>query len=270
MKKILCILCASAIVLAMAGCGDNKTADTTTTESMAAPVETTTAEEATDAPEAETTPTADETTAAASNNADIPADIAGAIMPEATSEDSPAPLGQWVKTTIYSATDKTYHTVYVHVTKVVTDTEDTAYVQAAIDLNNSFCADYNKIDRAEIELPSDVELCVLEYEVYVPSDFPSQEWGIIAPDIDFSQGKIGGGGIPSADGTSVYIGLGSNTTDLETEDDPKYAPGNTYKFVNLFTMVKGFEDYSLSTSSYFDGTEEISADNRFSVFFAHK
>ena len=64
------------------------------------------------------------------------ADISDAIDGSTTSDESAAPLGQWVAVGNYATADSAYHTVYVRVTKVTTYSEDEAYIQAAIDLNN--------------------------------------------------------------------------------------------------------------------------------------
>lgn len=273
MKKILCVLCAAAMVLACAGCNNNAPAAETTT---AAPEVTTTAPERTSAAITTTAPEAEETTSEATTDAPAsagtaPDGIDAAIYGGDTAETAPAAIGQWVKATRYAVRDKTYRTIYVRVTSVTTDSDDLDYVNAAIELNNSFAPDYKKIDRAEYNLPDDVEFGVLTYEVYVPADFPSADYGIITPDVDFSEGNIGGGGFPSADGASVYIGLGTNTVDLETAaDEPSYMPGNTYQFTCLFTMVKGYEDYFLSFTSYLEGTTDISSDVSFVSYFDHK
>ena len=132
-------------------------------------------------------------------------------------------------------------------------------------MNNKVSSDYGQIDKDDISMPNDGELCLMEYEVYVPEDFPSEEWGIISPEMSFSVSNIGGGGIPSADGTKTYIGLSSMET-LETEEDPKYEVGNTYSFRELYIMVKGYEDYVFNYTSYPEGTTETSSDIMYYVY----
>lgn len=227
--------------------------------------EATEAPEATDAPEATEAP---EATAEPAQSADV--DIADAIDAAATTETEAVPLGQWARTARYATEDKTYHTVYVRITKVTTATEDEAYILGAVEQHNACSSDYSQIDLSTYELPEDVELCVFDYEVYVPAEFPGPDYGIVEPSMDFSQSNIGGGGIPAADGTSVYIGLGSNTRDLALEADPTYQPGNTYAFRGLFTMVKGYTDYVFELTSYPDGTAETSADVMYYAYFANK
>lgn len=223
--------------------------------------------ETTDAPEATEAP-AD--TAAPEQPQPGDADVSGAVDASATTETSAVPLGQWAKTARYATEDKTYHTVYVRLTKVTTASQDEAYVQSAIELHNSCSSDFRQIDVSAFNLPDDVELCVLDYEVFVPAEFPAPDYGIVEPSLDFSESNIGGGGIPAADGSSVYIGLGSNTQDLQLSEDATYYPGNTYAFRCLFTMVKGYTDYVFELTSYPDGTTETSADVMYYAYFANK
>lgn len=112
-----------------------------------------------------------------------------------------------VKVPRYATEDQTYHPVYLRITKVTTSTENKDYVDAAIKLHNENSYDFNQIDPEAMKLPADVELCTLDYEVFVPEDFPTPEHGIVTPDFDFSQDNIGGGGIPAADGSSTYYYL---------------------------------------------------------------
>lgn len=198
-------------------------------------------------------------------------DVSSAIDASTTADTNPIPFGQWAKTARYATEDKTYHTVYVRVTKVTTSSDDAEYVQSAIDLHNTNSYEFSQIDVNEIKLPADVELCVLDYEVFIPEEFPGPDYGIVKPNMQFSQKNIGGGGFPSADGTSTYIGMGANSEDLETEKDATYQPGNTYAFKSLFTMVKGYTDYVFEFTSYPEGTgDEHNSEDMYSAYFANK
>lgn len=197
-------------------------------------------------------------------------DVSSAVDASLYTKTDPIPLGQWAKVARYSPTDKTYHNVCVRVTKITRQADDDAYVQSAIALHNENASDWRQIDISELKLPSDVELYVLDYEVFVPADFPSETWGINPPEISFSQGNINGGGIPNADGTATYIGLSTSICDLET-GDIDYMPGNTYSFRILMPMVKGFSDFVLDTSTYPDGTpSDDSSGNSYYAYFAIK
>lgn len=275
MKKIVVLLASVLMAFSMAGCsvsiknGDSssESSEESTTQATEESTEEATSEEVTeDTTEASEETTEQDTTDAGESESETSAqgnsgsaDVSDAIQDTDTSDENAADINQWVKTTLYSATDDTYHSVYVRVTKVTTSTDDQKYVDDAIALNNSLSSDYGQIDVAELKVPSDAELCVLDYEVYVPEDFPTEDWGIIAPDITFGAVSIGGGGIPTADGSSTYIGMGS-TMNMEIEEERDYTVGNTYAFRSLYMMVKGYKDYVFHYGSYVEGTTEITSD----------
>lgn len=196
-------------------------------------------------------------------------EIVDAIDGSKTSDTSAIPLGDWGATAMYAVEDETYHTIYVKLDQVTTQSEDADYVQSVVDEHNKVSYDFQQIDLAGTQIPDDVEFCVLDYEIMIPDTFPAPEYGIGDISLMWSQSNIGGGGIPASDG-STYIGLGSNNTDLATEVDPTYTPGNTYKLRTLFTMVKGYEDYVFQYTSYPDGTTETSADVMYTANFACK
>lgn len=264
MNRIITLLLLTATFLTVTSCKYTivKTDDASSTESISSQIDESSSEEDSSSDvvsseiveSSEVSSLADESKSAASD------DIKGAIEASATSDTNAANIGQWVKTARYSATDNTYHTVYVRVVSVKTESDDVDYINKTIKENNDN-NEYRQIDRKELKVPSDCELAIMEYEVYVPSDYPTQDWGITKPDMSFTAGNIGGGGIPSADGTSTYIGLGS-LMDLTTEEsansDFKYQVGNTYRFKELFEMVKGYKDYVFHASTYPEGTKETS------------
>lgn len=214
-------------------------------------------------------------TAETSSSTNGSADISDAIDGSTTSDESAIPLGQWAAVTNYATADETYHTIYVRATKVTSYSEDEAYIQEAIDLNNENASDWGQIDLEDYTLPDDVEWCVLDYEVYVPDDFPSalDDGSINEPSMSLSATNIGGGGVPSNDGASSYIGLGSNKEDLETyTSDEVFMPGSTYTFKMLFAMVTGYQDYVFDMTTYYDGTtsDEASTDTMYHVYFANQ
>ncbi len=279
MKKFLALSISMIMLFTVASCGEKETKKVTneppakSSEKIKEP-DTTTSEEpddadATDKPQDNSSEDVKEPDTTTSEQAD--ADISSALDASTTTDTTPISFGQWAKTARYATEDKTYHTVYVRVTKVTTSSDDAEYVQSAIDLHNTNSYDFSQIDVDSIQLPADVELCVLDYEVFVPEEFPGPDYGIVEPNMQFSQKNIGGGGIPSADGTSTYIGMGSNSKDLATEKDPTYQPGNTYAFRSLFTMVKGYTDYVLEFTSYPDGTgENPESGEMYHAYFANK
>ncbi len=202
---------------------------------------------------------------------DVP-DVSSAEEGTETSESEAVPLGTWVKTAMYAAQDETFHTVYVRLTKVTTESADAAYVDSAIETNDTFGEEEDAFDKDALEVPEDGELVVLDYEVYVPEDFPAASYGMPEPRLYFSIRNIGGGGIPSKDGSDSYVGLGT-TVDLIVQDPEEVCqPGHVYKERCVFAMVNGYTDYVAVYSSYPDGTkgEETGTDNLYTVYHAVK
>ena len=281
MKRFLALAVSLVMLLSLAACGGESSgasspASEPVQESSSSSSEASDSQSSSEAaPESSESQASAPEEASSSSEASAPeggsaVDVSSAVDASTTTDTNAVPLGQWAKTARYATEDKTYHTVYVRVNKVTTSSDDSDYVQGAVELHNTNSSDFKQIDLSALELPSDVELCVLDYEVYVPAEFPGPDYGIVEPSMSFSQSNIGGGGIPSADGTSTYIGLGSNTEELATEKDPTYQPGNTYAFRSLFTMVKGYTDYVFEFTSYPEGTVETSADVMYHAYFANK
>lgn len=259
-KKVLAMLLTLMLAFSLTACGGD------TQEEEPAETEETTAE-----PEEEETQEEEEEPEESEPAGTGEADISSAVDSTTTTDTEPVPLGQWTNIADYATEDEAYHTVYVRVNQVTTSTDDAEYVQSAVNLHNESSSDFMQIDLASVEIPDDVEWCVLDYEVYVPAEFPGPEYGITEPSMDFSETNVGGGGFPAGDG-STYIGLGTNNTDLATVADPSYQPGNTYSFRTLFTMVKGYQDYVFELTAYPDGTtsDTTSADIMYYVYFANK
>lgn len=193
-------------------------------------------------------------------------DVENAVKPkDALDPKKPVPFGEYLETTIYSVDTEKYHTAYVKITKVTNETDDAAYVQKAIDENNAEGADFQQFNKADLNMPSDVELNILDYEVIIPEDFPPSEFGVSRIEMSFSAGNVDGGGVPSADGTSSYIGLGGTRNLLLTGDsDKQYQPGNVYQARSYFAMVKGFEDYTFEL-----GVSPADTDGAEGMEFAH-
>ena len=235
--KMIAVSLAAVLALALTACGSGNDTNQEQTSvssesSTASSTEESSEPETTEEPEMTSEPEEESGSSSETSASGGAADISSAIDGSTATEESPVPLGQWAAIADYSAEDETYHNVYVRVTKVTTSAEDAAYVQNAVAQSNAN-GSYYQIDLSseDYQLPSDVEWCVLDYEVYVPDDYPSPEYGITEPTMNFSESNIGGGGIPSADGTSTYIGLGTNNTDLQNNpSDMKFSVGNTYSF----------------------------------------
>ncbi len=202
----------------------------------------------------------------AAESEDMP-NIADAVDGAMTTEYEPVPFGDWAKVQLYATQDSTYHTVYVRVVRVTTQSGDSSYVESAIEVNNVYGGDEGQYDPADQDIAEDCELVVLDYEVYVPTDFPAANYGMPEPKVYFSLRNVGGGGFPSWDGTA-YISMGTTTELSVRAAEETYYPGNTYGERCIYLMVKDYTGYVASYSSYPEGTtsEETSSENMYTVY----
>ena len=209
--------------------GEEASSESTSETSAESEPEETPEPEVTEEPE-ETSDVSAASEPSSSQGTEGSADISSAVEGNSSTEEAPIAVGQWATIADYSAEDETYHNVYVRVTKVTTSSADAAYVQEAVDQSNAN-GSYYQVDLTseDYQVPEDVEWCVLDYEVFVPENYPSPEYGITEPTMNFSETNVGGGGIPSADGTSTYIGLGTNNIDLQNNpSDIKFSVGKRF------------------------------------------
>jgi len=186
------------------------------------------------------------------------ADVTNAVdFMEALDPNNPVPLGTYMKSSIYSTLDRKYHTVYVKLNKITSETDDANYIQKVIDENNAEGYDFDAINKEQLELPDDVELNVIDYEVAVPKEFPITEYGgVTGINIMFAANSIEGGGIPSNNGGLVYLALGTADKLLSKGDrETTFMPGNTYNLRAYFMMVKGYDDYVIEVNSFPEGSD---------------
>ncbi len=195
-------------------------------------------------------------------------DVSQAVEGSETSEENPAAFGTWVKTALYATQDSTYHTVYVRVAKVTTQSADAEYVASALEASNAYSEEFEQISTEDLDVPSDGELVVMDYEVYVPADFPAPNYGMTEPRLYISMQNIGGGGFPSLDGENVYLGMGTAENLAVREAGEVYMPGNTYGERCIYAMVQGYTDYLATYSSYPEGTtsDGTNADIMYTVY----
>ncbi len=210
---------------------------------------------------------------AADEKAETPADVSNAVdFTEAQDPNKPLPFGTYMKANIYSTEDRKYHPVYVKLNKITSESEDAAHVQKALDENNAEGYDFDAVTKEALNLPDDLEINVIDYEVAVPKEFPvSEHGGVTGINISFSARSIEGGGVPTGDGGASYIGLGVAEKLLSPGDREKtFMPGNTYQLRAYFVMVKGFKDYLIEAKTYPEGSDGTEFEDMKTVYFAIK
>lgn len=178
-------------------------------------------------------------------------DSSGAILPEDTELSSPAPLGQFVDIALYATDDKTYHKASMVVDKITTQAQDPSYVASCVDQHNSAVDyDFQEVEIDGVEIPEDIEFCIIDYTITIPEEFPGGEFGIGTLGQPLYAKGMAGGGIPTTGGT--YVGLGQ-VTELLVENVGQYQPGETYALRGVYAMVKDYEDYAFDLTTYHDG-----------------
>ncbi len=256
MKKLLLCLMMGILVVSVCACGRNSV----DADKLAAPALTDTA-----AGESTVSSTGGAKAADNADAASVPVvtdvpDLVASVDAETTSDTDAVPLGEWAKTTIYSAQDETYRTVYVRVVKVTTESEDKEYVSSAIELNNRCGQEEDRIDRDEMEIADGSELVVVDYDVYIPAEFPAPSYGMPEPMLILSTREINESG----------MGL---TTQLAVRDSSEsYHAGGAYRERSLYTMKKEKTNYVIAYSTYPVGTpgDETSADNMYTAYHSLK
>lgn len=276
MKRILSLAVALCLCFSLAACGsltrrvvDQVTEDTSSKSAESASQATTVPDFSEDESKPEEVETSSSEEASDPAETPEPVNLGEVISAETSTVENPIPLNNWASISKYSATDGEYHTVNVRVTGVITDA---AQIQAMVDEHNKFASDWEVVDlnSEDWKVPEDVQWCAVTYEVQIPENFPSESWGISSPEITWDSETLTGGGIPSADGTTSYIGLGMAYDQLYTEqcnDDTTYLPGNTYKLANLYPMVKGYTDYTFRTN-YIPAEQDPNTSASVDAFFA--
>ncbi|MDL2236486.1 hypothetical protein LJC56_01435 [Christensenellaceae bacterium OttesenSCG-928-K19] len=179
---------------------------------------------------------------------DISADP-GEIVPVETMAENPAKIGEWVETKRYSTESGNYHTVFYRILNIE---RGDAALSAVQRYNDEGHVTYFE----EIE-DSDLEYCLLTYEVYFPEEFPAGDLGITMATIELGATNPAGGGI-TANGRT-YIGLGAThdiSPNLEAKD---LYPGDTWVGEAIFAMAKDYSDYVIETYYFDEDNERISS-----------
>ena len=263
MKNLL-LTCFSFILLigVLMGCSNDTTAPKEEAETQA---ETKTDTETETKSDTETKSTGDEETdkeeqGVAEDQQDTNADVSNAVdFTKALDPKNPLSIGSYMKLGVYSTEDSKYHNVYAKINKITSESEDAEYVKKALDEHNAEGTDYQAVNKEELDLPDDIELNVVDYEVVIPKEFPSADYGMPAIHLDFRAQSVEDGGIPSNNGGAVYLALGAGEELLtKGESTKEFMPGNTYQMRGYFAMVKDYDNYVIEVAAFPDGTDDTS------------
>lgn len=240
MKKLFAIVLALLMMVMLVACefgsqneageGAQTTGQVETTEGTVPDEETTEpteeSSEATEEPTEESTKATEDTTEEASEATEgatvDPDDVDISNAVESTSAEEPAKLGQWIKSTRYSAASGEYETIYWRVIGTTFD------CQEDIDRYNS---EDHLVEFTELE-NDDLSYCKVSYQVYFPENFSAHEWGISSSDLSLRAVSLDRGGFEWKGVT--YLGLGS-CQDITEEQE--VMPGDVVNCESIFVMI---------------------------------
>lgn len=185
---------------------------------------------------------------------DIIDDTIDTIEGRETSKNNPAELGQWVSSLERSDVDQTYHEVFIRITKFTTESDDPKYVNEAIELSNEYRGEYSTIEDRRENLSDDEEICIVDYEVYIPTNFPVDESGYINSSPYCLLGVIN-----NNDKGGTY----SWSSHLETENEHEYEAGKTYEFRSMSSRKICDTDIVISSEIIYNSNGDA-----FDIFFS--
>lgn len=245
MKKLIALLMVVAVVMSMAACsvtdGDGETTAATEPEEVSTSAteegtevvteSSTEAEEATESPTEDSTESGEVTdvpTESSNVEEETPAvdpddiDISNAL--ESTTAESPAKIGEWIKSTRYSSASQEYEVIYWRVIETTFDCQD--------DIER-YNGENHIYEFAPLE-NDDLAYCKVVYQVYFPEEFSAKEWGISSPTISLYAKNPDGGGIEYKG--VAYIGLGQ-ARDITAESEEDLMPGDVFTGEAIYVMV---------------------------------
>lgn len=165
------------------------------------------------------------------------------VIGDGFTKDTPVPINTYVTYNITNFDDKSKHSAKVKLVKVTTESQDSAYVNGIINEYNSKHT-MSKIDKSDIE--DYAEFVIAEFETVAPTDGYVPYASSLSPDftVDLVSTTVNGQDI-------FYSNLFEVKID-ESKTDNKINAGETLHSKLVFTMVKGYTDYTISIMSHED------------------
>lgn len=160
----------------------------------------------------------------------------GDIEFNVSTPETPLELNKWGSAYKYSAKDKQYHEVGIKITNILRGEEV-----------NDVVANYNEEDHEIrfINNNNELEYCMIEYDILIPDDFETPEYGINAK-VDMN--------IKGTDNKIIdingkhYFGL-STVRDISGADN-NIKSGNIGHSRAIFQMVRDYHDYIIIIGAY--------------------
>ena len=204
-------------------------------------------------------------------------DVSNAV--EENTIDTPLPLGEWGKVTMFSPTgvlgnsDKRgeYCTVYARVTGLVRCSVEPDKFQTLVDEHNKYTEkEAEKILPEEIRDYSTSETAIVTYDIFVPEDFKLPASGWLRPELDFD------GKCPAdvdenvAHALELTTGLMRQMATESSNESVTHTVGRIYHLAGRFDVTKYFDSFVLRCAYAPAGSSEFKKENMRELFFAIK
>lgn len=165
-------------------------------------------------------------------------------------------FGRWIAATIYSEHLQSYQPIFIRFNKIYEDYKYPKMLPEMIEESNKrYYIEYNP---EMLKPKGDIGYNILEYEIYVPVDFPvDYRYEMVEPDMFFKVTPFNlEEDIPSSIKNTNYRGLTGLVNDLRqyngTYDEIR---GRVFKKYCFYPMVKGFRKYGFEISSFPPGAK---------------
>lgn len=158
-------------------------------------------------------------------------------------------FGRWIATTVYSSITGKYEPVFIRLNKIYFGHESTTRLAKLIEINNSYLGRKYSLSSL-VGQEKDIEINLLDYEIYIPKDFPIGSEEMTVPDIYLRTRTFDFEAVESKDKTKIYLDLTGVVNILKYKHETyKDIRGQVYQKFCFYPMVEGFRDYGFEVSS---------------------
>lgn len=188
-----------------------------------------------------------ETPATGNNESDEPTiggNDEGKVANGDTSEDNPAPRGTWVGYSVRDYSKDALFKAEARVSKITTESDNKEYINTAIDKYNSEHS-FSQIDKNSLD--SKCEFVVADLDIRIPqSESVVGYKGVPAP-LSYGIKKSSGVSYETTSGERVIFA--TSVSSIE-DDSLVVSSGDVVHTQIIYSMVKGFKNYSIELTSH--------------------
>lgn len=171
------------------------------------------------------------------------------IAPVEGTVESPAQMGEWLTSTIYSSGDSANHPIYYRITGV---DYDQAKAEEAIEAYNAESS-ILELQGLDEDSAKTMEYMMVSYELYIPEAVPGGDYGLTPPTLRLAVYGTDGGSL-EVDGIT-YIGMYS--TDVTLDEPDWLQPGDSMTGNTLLAIPKNATKFLLQSDYSDPETDEM-------------